>query len=487
MSLFDKAKIHVQNVAATKNVMWMVYDAVVMVNRHLPNALLNKFVIKKQISTVGSEKHLMPFLFSRGNGGCFVDVGANIGLWTFYVAKQGSKVHAFEPSPRAFNILEKQAKKFSNVKVYPYALGNENTTADLKLHYASGHNSLALTAVDFTGATTQVQVKTLDSFNLNNVGLIKIDTEGYELPILEGATQTILRNKPRLIIEVHKPYTEQKKKILELLKRWSYKWIIRYKSKIWREGETPQPHIIAELKKSLLERSREYWKFPPLSIGIKMSTDELNKKSNAYVKCLIERDIAARNKTQGAMVYREKVSCWIKKEGVKNMLDFGCGLGVDGVFYAKHLGVKITFADIVKSNVDLVRRYSKIWDAPTSAIHIDSDSSTFKFSSIYDMVYANGVLHHISNAKEVVKNLSRFLKPNGLFICMLYTPKHFKLRHTRTMQEYAKRSENPAPVENPYSDYYDYQKTRELFNDFHLIDKWTTCNGMFGWYVWRKC
>ena len=50
------------------------------------------------------------------------------------------------------------------------------------------------------------------------------------------------------------------------------------------------------------------------------------------------------------------------------MLDFGCGMGSDGVYFSKLLGLKVTFADIVPSNVEIVKRYSKIWNIPTKAI-----------------------------------------------------------------------------------------------------------------------
>ena len=86
-----------------------------------------------------------------------------------------------------------------------------------------------------------VPLRTLDSFNFKNVGLIKIDTEGYEVPVLLGAERTIKENKPRLIIEVHRVYKKKKmKRIIEILARHGYIWIIRYKPR----KSHPQPHII---------------------------------------------------------------------------------------------------------------------------------------------------------------------------------------------------------------------------------------------------
>jgi len=46
-----------------------------------------------------------------------------------------------------------------------------------------------------------IPLKTLDSFNFNNVDLIKIDVEGFEEEILAGAMETIIRNKPVIVVE----------------------------------------------------------------------------------------------------------------------------------------------------------------------------------------------------------------------------------------------------------------------------------------------
>jgi len=177
---------------------------------------------------------------------CFIDIGANIGLWTFFIAKKGFKVHAFEPSPQPFKHLKDCAQRYPNIQVYPYALGKENHVGLLNLHRASGHNSLIFEGVDFYHKKMKVKIKTLDSHSFSNVGLIKIDTEGFEVPILLGSFQTIKTWQPRLIIEVHFPYKKQLSLIKAILKEHSYYWIIRYKSLI-----NPQPHIIAQHKHTL--------------------------------------------------------------------------------------------------------------------------------------------------------------------------------------------------------------------------------------------
>ena len=227
-SVFNKAKIHIKNLANAKSIYFTLYTVDGLIARRILS------------STRNPEKHLEPYMKPRHNG-CFVDVGANVGLWTLYMLKKKIQVYAFEPSPRPYKILKEHEKRYSDLlRVYPVALGETENVAQLLLHHQPGHDSLLNTEHDFTGFSLKVNVKTLDSFNLQNIGLIKIDTEGYEVPVLLGAKETILKNKPRLIIEVHKG---QLRKIAQVLRDLNYRHFICYR----RNFLIPTArHILAE-------------------------------------------------------------------------------------------------------------------------------------------------------------------------------------------------------------------------------------------------
>ena len=221
MRLYGKAKMHVTDFAWNKSLHFMFFRILRIVNRRIP---LPKAVFKN----LPSEEYLVKYMVPKHRGS-FVDVGANVGLWTFLLAEKNITVHAFEPSPRPYRTLKKDAEKYSNVHVYPFALGEDNYEAQLHLHQISGHDSLTKCGADYTRRQTRVTVRTLDSFKPPNVGLIKIDTEGYEVPILLGARQTIVKHKPRLIIEIHGPIKEQIEKITRILKQLNYSWFICYR------------------------------------------------------------------------------------------------------------------------------------------------------------------------------------------------------------------------------------------------------------------
>jgi len=207
--LHDKMKIHVKDIADRKSLSFTFYIFLNIINRRI--SFLPRAVFKNDVTRLG-EGHLTRYMSPKHNG-CFIDIGANVGRWTFSLGRRGIEVYAFEPSPKIYDVLKNNAKGYGNVHLYNLALGEGNYDAEFLIHYLCGHDSLAKKDSDFTGERIKVRVRTLDGFNIENVGLIKIDTEGYEVPVLLGAENTILRNKLRLIIEAHPPYGKQMKEI----------------------------------------------------------------------------------------------------------------------------------------------------------------------------------------------------------------------------------------------------------------------------------
>ena len=78
----------------------------------------------------------------------------------------------------------------------PIALGDKHGA--VSFHYDEAHSGA--THVD-TKEPGLIPVGKLDDYQLKNVGYVKIDTEGFELNVLEGARQTLLENKPIIIVE----------------------------------------------------------------------------------------------------------------------------------------------------------------------------------------------------------------------------------------------------------------------------------------------
>jgi len=132
-----------------------------------------------------------------------VDVGANIGLYSYFLSKSGKDIEAFEPLPECANAIN--AYRSPCIRVHNVALSSMPGTLELYTPIINGvpyPGNSSFTAVTGPHESREVSVHTLDQYNYENVCLIKIDVEGHELDVLKGATQTLLRERPVLLIEI---------------------------------------------------------------------------------------------------------------------------------------------------------------------------------------------------------------------------------------------------------------------------------------------
>jgi FkbM family methyltransferase len=125
-----------------------------------------------------------------------LDIGANVGLWAKPLTRKFNKVIAFEPLEQVYSCLEKNTEGL-NVEIHKCALGNKNSTIDMKY---DSHNTGASHVIEGEGS---INVRRLDDIDLPKFGLVKIDCERYELEILKGAIDTLLKYKPIVVCEQH--------------------------------------------------------------------------------------------------------------------------------------------------------------------------------------------------------------------------------------------------------------------------------------------
>jgi FkbM family methyltransferase len=132
-----------------------------------------------------------------------VDVGANVGLYTYRFAQLFKEVESFEPIPRCAKIIA--ASRIRNVHLHNHALSNRAGRATLNIPGTGGPEATALASLSNQfpdAAALEVELRTLDSFRFGEVDLIKIDVEGHELEVLQGALETIKRESPTVLVEV---------------------------------------------------------------------------------------------------------------------------------------------------------------------------------------------------------------------------------------------------------------------------------------------
>ena len=152
-----------------------------------------------------------------------LDIGSNIGQWTRPLSKKFESVVCFEPNPNFRECFEKNIQE-KNVLLWPYGLSDKEHKAK------QDFNSTVLHEED-----GDIDCRTLDSFGLTNVDFVKIDVDGFEIPLLNGARETLSKNDPVINIEMKRDKrTDVVVKCESILKDLGYKFQKRTKSdEVW--------------------------------------------------------------------------------------------------------------------------------------------------------------------------------------------------------------------------------------------------------------
>ena len=147
-------------------------------------------------------------------GAQVIDVGANLGLSTVVLAKQVAPegvVIAIEPLRVIFQQLCGNCflNGLANVITLNAAVGASRGIIDMNPvdYFAQGVN-FGNTQIGSGGE--RVQMVTLDSLGVSSCSFIKIDVQGYELDVLQGAHQTIFSGRPHIFIELTEPLLKQR-------------------------------------------------------------------------------------------------------------------------------------------------------------------------------------------------------------------------------------------------------------------------------------
>jgi len=149
-----------------------------------------------------------------------LDIGAWCGTWSAEFSPYCKKIYAFEPDRTHVECLLKNISSFDNIELLDYAVGDIETT-------------VSLTDDDFTQARRiysigHISMKTVDSFKFEDVDLIKIDVEGFEMNVLRGAKDT-LKNCNFLMIELNnnsKKYNSSNAEIEKYLHEFGFSTLI---------------------------------------------------------------------------------------------------------------------------------------------------------------------------------------------------------------------------------------------------------------------
>ncbi len=147
---------------------------------------------------------------AREPGWTFLDVGANVGYYSLlarFLGGQTAQIHAFEPNPELFRLLMQSVAAVGGQSIWAVemACSNRSGAAELYLSTEAGNSGLSTLRSDVLNGAQPltVNIVTLDDYCIgHNVvpTVIKVDAEGLEIPVLEGANGLLTAQIPRYVI-----------------------------------------------------------------------------------------------------------------------------------------------------------------------------------------------------------------------------------------------------------------------------------------------
>lgn len=165
------------------------------------------------------------------------DIGGHFGYFSRlaeFLVRGGGHVHAFEPTPSTFEVLERNTQRFPSIHLNQMAVadspGNLELT-DFGTAYAAfntisdGNLDSAPSALGIEPQRTTVKTTTIDDYvdeNCLTLDFVKIDAEGAEPLILKGMHQTLQTSRPVISMEVGDSSNQQSSECVQTLLGYGY-------------------------------------------------------------------------------------------------------------------------------------------------------------------------------------------------------------------------------------------------------------------------
>ena len=216
--------------------------------------LSEKYLLKKRLKRAivkNYEKELSIIDHFKDKSKDAIDVGVYRGVYSYKLSKEFNQIHSFEPNPLLFPYLNRYLTKIiTNMTLYNYALSNKNELTNLKIpHRGKSIFKNNFEEIYKLGCATIHETNNFEKFNNyeveckklddvikdKEISFIKIDVEGHELSVIEGANNIINKYKPTLLVEIEEKHT--KKPILNTInkiKEFGYK-VYFFKNKKMKE------------------------------------------------------------------------------------------------------------------------------------------------------------------------------------------------------------------------------------------------------------
>lgn len=185
--------------------------------------IFNSFGYEIQKKNLSDNFEILKKLINKTENLKFFDIGANEGRWIDSANKyfKNPIIHAFEPSEKEFQILKDKYSNQKNIILNNYALGEIKDEKYFNINYKGGLNSFYDVNQKtnwfkrqknnkkefnekFTLKKEKVNINTIDDYfkseNIDSIDIVKMDTQGYEPKVLEGALNSLKSKKIKTIL-----------------------------------------------------------------------------------------------------------------------------------------------------------------------------------------------------------------------------------------------------------------------------------------------
>ncbi len=171
----------------------------------------------------------------------------------------------------------------------------------------------------------------------------------------------------------------------------------------------------------------------------------------------------------------------------KRVMDFGCGLGIDGITFAQH-GARITLIDIVESNLSVVQRLCKLLGLQNvDFFYMENLDSLSRLEADYDVIWCQGSLIHApfdvirAEAQELLKHM----KSDGRWIELAYPETRWKREGRLPFDRWGERTDGRG---TPWAEWYDLSKLRAVLDpaEFEVVLCFEFHNGNFNWFDLKR-
>jgi len=180
-----------------------------------------------------------------------IDIGSNNACNAVHYAEVFDVVECFEPTPLAQQLWSLTIKDnlIQNCNLYTVGLGETTKTVEM-LEYPKngGHNHIVKSTRPTKKNKYSVQIETLDSYNFSDVGFIKVDVEGYEKFVLDGAQQLIQSQRPTIQLEIvgHqcRTFGYLAEHMIEEIRSWDYTVVSKKRGELYGAFSTVNGELL---------------------------------------------------------------------------------------------------------------------------------------------------------------------------------------------------------------------------------------------------